>query len=116
MNHNFIFAILFSTILFATLSVVDAIPHDLHKRATTFSACPKGAPPPIAFNIAITPDPPVAGGFETFAISATPSVNVPSGSLIVAGFGDALGAEGLPGHAEFCSIPGVKCPSPAGTP
>src|SRR5687767_14327538 len=66
---NFILAFL----LLATLSMVNAVPHQLHKRdPTQFVACspipPSTTPPPL-LAVAISPDPVVPGKAATFTIS-----------------------------------------------
>jgi hypothetical protein len=51
MKQNYIFVL----ILLATLSIVNAIPHQLYKRETTFAPCPTGSPNII--KVSVEPDP-----------------------------------------------------------
>ena len=65
MNRNFIFVF----ILLAALSLVNAMPHELRKRTTTFGPCSNLDKPVL--DITISPDPIVAGASVTFTVSGT---------------------------------------------
>lgn len=69
-------------ILFAILSIVNAIPHQRHKRATTFAPCPSGSPNPIT--VSVQPDPPLPNQFVIFTISGTIKTGaITTGSTLV---------------------------------
>nr|CAG8486981.1 14820_t:CDS:1 [Entrophospora candida] len=78
---------IFAFLLLATLSmVVNAIPHQLLKRTTTFSPClpskPGEQPPPL-LNVILSPDPIVAGKTDSVTISGTLSRPVIDGDFTV---------------------------------
>ncbi|RIB13418.1 hypothetical protein C2G38_2098347 [Gigaspora rosea] len=65
---NFIFA----SILFVLLLTVNAVPHQLNKRAITFGPCPtKGTGSIDPLNVTIGSDTPKPGTSESFSISGT---------------------------------------------
>ena len=53
MKRNFIFVL----ILFITLSLVKAIPHQLHKRTTSFDKCPDENSDVVTLSVTVSPDP-----------------------------------------------------------
>ena len=63
MKRDFIFVF----VLLAILSMVNAIPHQLHKRDTTFIQCPKSDA--SLLTVSVSPDPPVPGQTATYTIS-----------------------------------------------
>jgi hypothetical protein len=65
MNRNFIFAI----ILLTTFSIINAVPHQLHKRATEFKPCPIGGVDSLT--VTINPDPAVYERPEIYTVSGT---------------------------------------------
>lgn len=65
MKQNYIFVI----VLLATLSIVNAFPHQLQERDTTFVPCPTGSPNPI--KVTVHPDPPPVTGSFVLNISGT---------------------------------------------
>src|SRR5438045_1354240 len=75
MNRNLIFAF----ILLATFSIVNAIPPQLHKRATIFEPCPDGTPLEVT---EVVPDPIVPGAKVTFSISGTLPEAIAMGSAL----------------------------------
>ena len=68
MKRDFIFVF----ILLATLSMVNAIPHQLHKRDTTFNQCLKSDA--SLLTVSVSPDPPVPGQTATYTISERQSL------------------------------------------
>ncbi|EXX50738.1 uncharacterized protein OCT59_008814 [Rhizophagus irregularis] len=98
-------------ILFAILSIANAIPLQLYKRATTFVVCPTGSPNIIT--VSIQPDPPLANQPAIFTISGTLKTGViTTGSKLVIfvldNNGNTLG-EAL--TDDICSFPGMTCPA-----
>ncbi|CAG8446518.1 7762_t:CDS:1 [Scutellospora calospora] len=67
MNRNFIFVF----VLLVMLSIVNAIPHQLHKRTTDFRECtfPPGYPTPDLLTVTISPDPVVPGKNDNFTVN-----------------------------------------------
>src|SRR5207244_1300260 len=83
MNRNLIFAF----ILLATLFMVNAVPHQLFKRGTTFNPCPLTGVDPLT--VSINPDPPVAGKPEKFKVGGTLAKGITAGKTVLAiGFTD----------------------------
>jgi len=85
---------IFAFLLLATLSmVVNAIPHQLLKRTTTFGQCPPVSPvqpaPPL-LNVVLSPDPVVAKQTDEFTISGTLSRPVEDGDLTIVAFFDPV--------------------------
>lgn len=78
MKQNCIFVI----ILLAALSIVNATPHQLQKRATIFAPCNSGSPNII--NVEIYPDPPPATGTITFYISTALKTGIISKGAVLA--------------------------------
>ena len=109
MNRNFILSVL---VLLATLSMVNAIPNQLYKRATIFRQCyDKYLPEIIVLQVAISPDPVVAGQNDTFTITGTFRDEITTGHKVAVQFVN-------PPHVtlfyeELCNY--TKCPIPAGT-
>jgi hypothetical protein len=70
MNRNLILIF----VLFAMLSMANAIPHQLEKRTTKFGKCKDNGVPIVPnaglMEATLTPDPPVAEKDDTFAITA----------------------------------------------
>ncbi|CAG8657085.1 6836_t:CDS:1 [Ambispora gerdemannii] len=60
-NFLFVFALL------AMICIVNAIPHQLHKRTTTFGPCPVLLPL-VELSVTISPDPLVSGKTATFFV------------------------------------------------
>ncbi|RIA79957.1 hypothetical protein C1645_24848 [Glomus cerebriforme] len=105
MKQNFILV----AILLATLSIVNALPHQLNKRATTFIPCPGNIP---FITTTLTPDPPTgAGANELITISGTLPNPVVAGSKLVIGTFDPTGTPiGAPLTLDFCTMNGATCP------
>jgi hypothetical protein len=106
-------SLIFVVILLVTLSMVNAIPHQLqqlHKRVTTFSACPSGSP--NSLTVTLQPDPPVAGQPEIFTISGTidtGTLDVGS-SITIQALDDGGKPIGTVYRYRLCEQPGSKCP------
>jgi hypothetical protein len=106
MKQTFIFAI----ILLTTLSMVNAFPHQLDKRATTFVTCPSGSPNQI--NVSIQPDPPVSNSSLLITVSGTLTTGtIDAGSQFVFRVLDDSGAKGDPYTMDIC----ITCPMTTGT-
>src|ERR1043165_3081917 len=84
MNRNFIFVL----VLLATLSMVNAIPHQLYKRTTTFGPCSKAPPGTVTVDVKLSPDPVVAGQTDTFTITAKFTEDVVTGTQVIVAFAD----------------------------
>src|SRR5436190_20768045 len=112
MNRNFIFVL----IILATLSTIDSIPSQFHKRATIFERCPE--PPPLIVS-GIVPDPLVPGQLGKFEFSGKIPTIVPMGSTLSAYFYNVDGGTAkLVGKisGEICTPNGIiNCPYPANT-
>ena len=65
MNRNFIF--IFT--LLATLSLINAAPNQLRKRATKFEQCP--LPGSVTIDVVADPDPPASKTPDTFTVTGT---------------------------------------------
>ena len=97
--------------LLIILSMVNAIPHRLHKRATTFIQCASDVP---ILNVTLFPYPVIPGVNITFTIEGTPAVDITTGSTIGFGF-FVTGTStfiGIPTYLDFCSF--ASCPKLAG--
>src|SRR5947208_1901809 len=101
----------FVFILLATLSMVNAIPHQLHKRDTTFNQCLKSDA--SLLTVSVSPDPPFPGQTATYTISGELAKAAPVDSAIFIGFFDRSSGEtkviGEPIVTDLCSK--VKCPA-----
>jgi hypothetical protein len=105
MKQNFIFAI----ILLATFSMVNAIPYQLHKRATTFVPCPSGSQNSIT--VTIQPDPPISNGELLITVSGTlTSGTIDTGSQFVFQAFNKAGEGGTPTTVDICSKSENICP------
>jgi len=112
MKQNLILVV----ILLATLLMVNATPHQLRKRVTTFGACPPDptdtGPAPGVLTVSISPDPPVAGQDCIATIGAAFPVDTPD-QLVIASI-DATGtATPLIPPVDICTSTGVTCPTSA---
>jgi len=100
--------------ILVTLSTVNTIPHKLYKRDTIFQPCSEGP----FINVTVSPDPPVAGGSETFDISGTAESTINEGENLVIIFADVSNDPpepiGEPFSQQFCSAD-VQCPVESGT-
>jgi hypothetical protein len=107
MKQNYIFVF----ILLATLSIVNAIPHQLHKRDTTFGACLTGSPNLI--KVSVQPDPPPVTGVIIFTISgALKTGSISAGSKLVFNAIDVNGDPfAYPLTYDICGLPEVTCPT-----
>jgi hypothetical protein len=104
--------IIFVFILLVTLSIVNAVPHRLHKRNLEFSDCPKGDP----LEVDAKPDPTKPGEKNTYEISGKLTKEIPEDSILFIGFVDPKPERliGDPLTVNFCDDD-VKCPVDAGT-
>jgi hypothetical protein len=96
-------------ILLATFSMVNAIPHQLNKRATTFTACPTGSTYPLT--VTLQPDPPVAGQECLFNIGGTFPIDTGS-QLVVQPLDSAGNTVDQPITTDICTIAGFTCSTP----
>jgi hypothetical protein len=72
--------ILYLFFLLATASIINAIPHQLIKRATNFGPCPVETSPTLSITIA--PDPVVSNQPVTFTISGNAPFDVPTNAVL----------------------------------
>jgi len=111
MKRNFILVF----ILLVTLSTVNAIPHQLLRRVTTFQPCPDGQGAPL--NVIVTPDPPKAGDTASFDVSGNANEDINDDAIMAIGFVDLSSDQpklvGEPFVQQICS--GIKCPVRSGT-
>src|SRR5688500_11194931 len=105
-------SLIFAIILLATLSMINAIPHQLHKRVTTFVPCPEGSLNVIS--VQLQPDPPVSDSTLTIMITGTlTSGNIAPGSLLNVGAVDNAGTLiGTAGTLDICTA--IACPVTTG--
>src|SRR6266516_3365988 len=87
MKQNFVFAL----ILLTTLSIVNAIPHQLHKRTTEFDACSNLPPETPVLDVTISPDPVVPESKDKFTISGTLTQDITDGIKLYIAFVDQYG-------------------------
>jgi hypothetical protein len=86
MKNIFIFALL------AILCMVNAIPHQLHKRNTQFGPCPGlPDPQPSPLSVTISPDPVIPGETANFTVTGTLSTPITPDFKLLIGFGDSSG-------------------------
>ncbi|GBB99811.1 hypothetical protein RclHR1_03640007 [Rhizophagus clarus] len=106
MKQNYIFVI----ILLATLSVVNAIPHQLLKRDTIFTSCPTGSPNII--EVDVQPDPPPVTGKLILTISGTLKKGVISAGskLVLKAIDDNGDLLAKPLVYDLCGVGGFDCP------
>lgn len=107
MKQNYIFVF----ILLITLSIVNAIPHQLYKRKTIFAPCPTGSPNII--DVDVQPDPPPTTGTIIITVSGTLKTGIISaGSQLVSEPIDENG-NGIapPLIDDLCSLDGADCPT-----
>jgi len=97
----------------ATLSMVNGVPLQLHKRAVVFGPCAKVSPTELT--VTMDPDPPVAKGVETFTITGTPTSDLADGSNFVFTALTAGAPQGEAVKTPFCTAEGVTCPVATGT-
>ena len=96
-------------ILLTTISIVNAVPYRLHKRATTFAKCPIDNPPLL--NVKLAPDPLIPGQNANFDISGTLAQAATTGSLVGIGFfGSDQNFIEDPVFTTVCSLSGITCP------
>src|SRR3954454_1683845 len=113
MERKFIFI----CILLVTLSVINAIPLQLHKRALVFQKC--GGDTLAGLDVTVTPDPLVPGYLSMFEVSGKSVVDdIPEGSVLAIAFLD-YNVKDPPGviyifNGKVCPVLG--CPYPAKTP
>src|SRR5205085_20555 len=97
---------IFVFILLVTLSIVNAIPHQLHNRATTFLPCNTGESP---LDVTISPVP--GRAVNNITIRGQLSQPVTTGSTISIAFLDAnnqlLAKEFI---LDYCNIRNIECP------
>ncbi|CAG8565149.1 9820_t:CDS:1, partial [Scutellospora calospora] len=78
------------------LSIVNAIPHQLHKRTTNFGKCtlPPKAPTPDLLTVTISPDPVVPGKNDTFTVNGKLTKPITSSDELVIVFANTSGIIG----------------------
>src|SRR4051812_35009536 len=93
-------------VLLFTLSIVNAIPHQLHKRITAFGSCGIGN----VLDVAVSPDPLIPGKTAQFSVSGPLTPPAKTGSTLGIGF-FAAGADdpiAPPLYLDLCEI--QSCP------
>src|SRR3954454_276939 len=100
----------FILVLFITLSIVNAIPHKLHKRVINFDPCVEGS----FLDITISPDPPIPGGTAKLTVVGPLKPAAKAGSMLAVGF-FAAGEDDLvapPLRVDLCTeIDNFTCPA-----
>jgi len=110
MKRNFIFVL----ILFITLSLVKAIPHQLHKRTTSFDKCPDENSDVVTLSVTVSPDPIVPNENVDINVSGTLTHNIETYTEILISFYDKNDVPiGYSYPSTICE--GGDCPIPAGT-
>src|SRR5205823_2090328 len=103
MNRNLLFLFFF----LATISVINAIPHQFNKRTTDFTACPPIPGDPVkaaVLTASVTPDPIVSSQSATFTFSGTALEDIPADAGILIGYGNPDGSViGTPFTGPFCA-------------
>ncbi|CAG8557234.1 13104_t:CDS:1 [Ambispora gerdemannii] len=92
-NFLFVFALL------AMLCVVNAIPHQLHKRTTVFGPCTPNPPPELS--VKISPDPVVPDQIATFTVNGTLETPITKDFKFMVAFDDDSGAVAPPFTADI---------------
>ena len=109
MNRNLLFLFFF----LATISVINAIPHQFNKRTTVFEACPPIPGNPVdvtALTVTVTPDPIVSNQDATFTISGTAKDDIPTDAEVSIVYNTSDGfVIGTPFFTHFCAD-GDSCP------
>ena len=106
MNRNFIFVL----VLLATLSMVNAIPHQFYKRTSNFGPCPKAPPEATVLDVKLSPDPVIAGKTDTFTITGKFKGEVTTKTKVVVDF---FASQAEPFIDDACKY--TTCPVPPGT-
>ena len=100
--------------MLATLSMVNAVPHLLYKRETSFGPCPV-SPPITQVDVTISPDPVVAGKPDTFTVSGTLTEDITDETLLLIVFGDPSTGKQVGDTYTQPICTGTGCPIKAGT-
>ncbi|RIB19992.1 hypothetical protein C2G38_2081854 [Gigaspora rosea] len=104
MNQNFVLIL----VLLIMLSIVNAIPHQLHKRKTKFGSC--GLSPVL--DVSVSPDPIVANKNATYTISGILKKDITDAyQLFILYFVDGA-KRGNKQNFDICTE--IKCPVKAG--
>jgi hypothetical protein len=109
MKQNLILVV----ILLASILMVNAIPHQFNKRATSFTTCSKEAPNTIT--VTVQPDPPVPGQDCTFSVGGTFAIDAGYKMLVVP-VDSTTNSLGEPLLADICTTGGITCPTDPTTP
>ncbi|RIA95710.1 hypothetical protein C1645_816293 [Glomus cerebriforme] len=109
MERKFIFV----CILFAMLSTLNAIPHQLHKRDTFFQKCTK-EPPSGKLDVTFTPNPLVPGSPSIFEVSGILGNPIPVDSVLIIEITD--NNENFLSVSNYDMCPTLGCPYPAENP
>src|SRR5438045_4974320 len=105
MKQNLIFAF----ILLATLSMVNAIPHQLYKKSTKFEECPNVGD--AVLNVSLSPDPVVAGQPDSLNVYGKLEKELTFFHKLVIEFADIDGTPVKdPIVVDICSKEGATCP------
>jgi len=110
MNRNLLFLFFF----LATISVINAIPHQFNKRTTVFEACPPTPGNPVDVTVltaSVTPDPIVSNQNAKFIVSGTAKEDIPTDAEISIVYNTSDGfVIGTPFFARFCAVGDSSCP------
>ncbi|RGB24500.1 hypothetical protein C1646_676339 [Rhizophagus diaphanus] len=96
------------------VSIVNAIPHQLHKRTTSFSGCANVAPDTPVLSVTLSPDPVVQESTDTFTISGTLKQDITNAYSLYIAFVDDGGNIISNDIVDICKE--ATCPIKAGTP
>ncbi|CAB4381050.1 hypothetical protein RhiirA5_360058 [Rhizophagus irregularis] len=107
-------SLVFALILLIMVSIVNAIPHQLHKRTTSFSGCANLPPDTPVLSVTLSPDPVVQESTDTFTISGTLKQDITNGYSLYIAFVDDGGNIISSDIVDICKE--VTCPVKAGTP
>ena len=103
-------------ILLVTYSFVNAIPHRLDKRVTTFVPCASGAGSANPITVTLQPDPPPRGGSVIIIVSGTLNTGtIDTGSTINFQTFDTTGSGGPIYSVDLCTLQGATCPFQTGS-
>ncbi|CAG8592115.1 16695_t:CDS:2 [Funneliformis mosseae] len=97
--------------------MVNAFPHQLQKRTTSFGECETdGSTPPPLVSVTINPDPVVLGQTETFTVSGTLGVDITSKTQLIIFYGNPENKKIVSDTYKGPVCTGKGCPIKASSP